>query len=66
MFDVQQKSSIAARRRQLGWSVYRLAKEAGIRRWHTVADIDAGKRKPHKATLEKLDRALSEAERAAL
>ena len=52
---------IAARRTRAGLTRYELAKRAGIK-WETLNDIESGKRKPQRLTLELIERALSESD----
>jgi ribosome-binding protein aMBF1 (putative translation factor) len=52
---------ITGRRRQAGWSQAELAKRAGIRP-ATVVRLESGKHPPNVRTVEKIDRALAEAE----
>ena len=51
-------AEIEERRRALGWSIYRLAKEAGLR-WQTVQEIEKGRRKGRRETLERIEAALA-------
>ena len=54
---------VAERRERLGWSRWRLAKEAGVTK-ETVASIEAGNhsRRPHRGTRELIEQALANGE----
>jgi predicted transcriptional regulator len=62
MLDVQKKDGLAERRRRVGLTIYALARRAGVR-WLTLRDLESGKRRPQKRTLDKIERALQAVER---
>lgn len=57
----QEKSDIRQRRQALGWSIYALARRAGLR-WETTRDIESGKREPRAVTAAKIEAALAQGE----
>ena len=55
-------ATLNQRREAAGLSFYALAKRAGLK-WHTVRAVLTGARTPQKATLERIERVLNEAEK---